>query len=103
MISQEQLQSFFKSEDGSAFWELTLLAGQLEMMVAQAINSEEPAVVAKYAFRLAQAFNNFYHHFHILNEPDALRQKFLLYLVHLTERTLSLATEQMGIEVPERM
>jgi arginyl-tRNA synthetase len=103
MISEEHLQSFFKSEDGSAFWELTLLAGQLEMMVAQAINSEEPAVVAKYAFRLAQGFNNFYHHFHILNEPDALRQKFLLYLVHLTERTLSLATEQMGIEVPERM
>ena len=37
-------------------------------MVAQAIASEEPAVVAKYSFRLAQAFNNFYHHFHILSE-----------------------------------
>ena len=102
-LTPEQLQEFFKGEDGPAFWELTLLAGQLETMVAQAIASEEPAVVAKYAFRLGQAFNNFYHHFHILNEPDPSRQQFLLYLVHLTERTLTLATEHMGIEIPERM
>ena len=102
-LSPEQLQEFFKGEDGPAFWELTLLAGQLEIMVAQAIASEEPAVVAKYSFRLAQGFNNFYHHFHILNETDPSRQKFLLYLVHLTERTLTLATEHMGIEIPDRM
>jgi arginyl-tRNA synthetase len=103
VFTPEQLQEFYKGEDGAAFWELTLLAGQLEMMVAQAISSEEPAVVAKYSFRLAQGFNNFYHHFHILNETDALRQQFLLYLVHLTERTLTLATEHMGIEIPDRM
>jgi arginyl-tRNA synthetase len=102
-FTADQLQEFFKGEDGPAFWELTLLAGQLEMMVGQAIASEEPAVVAKYSFRLAQAFNNFYHHFHILNETDAARQRFLLYLVHLTERTLTLSTEHMGIEIPDRM
>ncbi|MGD0223523.1 MAG: arginine--tRNA ligase [Terriglobia bacterium] len=102
-LTSEQLQQFFKGEDGAAFWELTLLAAQLETVVGQAIASEEPAVVAKYAFRLGQAFNNFYHHFHILNEPDPSRQQFLLYLVNLTERTLTLATEQMGIEIPDRM
>ena len=102
-LTSEQLQEFFKGEDGPTFWELTLMAGQLETMVAQAIASEEPAVVAKYAFRLGQAFNNFYHHFHILSEPDPSRQQFLLYLVHLAERTLTLATEHMGIEIPDRM
>jgi arginyl-tRNA synthetase len=102
-LTPEQMQEFFKGEDGPAFWELTLLAGQLEIMVAQAIASEEPAVVAKYSFRLAQGFNNFYHHFHILNETEPSRQEFLLYLVHLTERTLTLATEHMGIEIPDRM
>ncbi len=102
-ISHERLQQFYKGEDGAAFWDLTRLAGQLETTVAQAISSEEPAAVAKYAFRLAQSFNNFYHHFHILSEQDATRQQFLLYLVYLTERTLTLATEQMGIEIPERM
>jgi arginyl-tRNA synthetase len=102
-FTEEQLQGFFRGDDGAAFWELTLLAGQLEGIVEQAIQSEEPAVVAKYVFRLGQAFNNFYHHFHILSEPDPQRQRFLLYLVRLTERTLTLATELMGIQVPERM
>ena len=102
-LTPEQLQDFFKGEDGPAFWELTLLASQLEAVVAQAVTSEEPAVVAKYAFRLGQAFNNFYHQFHILSEPDPTRQTFLLYLVYITERTLTLATHLMGIEIPERM
>jgi arginyl-tRNA synthetase len=97
------LERFFAGEDGLAFWELTLLNAQLEMTVEQAVASQEPAAVAKYAFRLAQAFNNFYHRFHILSEPDAERQQFLLYLVQLLNQTLTSALELMGIEVPERM
>ena len=102
-VGPEVLRRFFASEDGLAFWELTLLNAQLEMAVEQAIASQEPAGIAKYAFRLAQSFNNFYHRFHILSEPDAARQQFLLYLVQLVNQTLSLALELMGIEVPERM
>jgi arginyl-tRNA synthetase len=102
-ITTEQLKKFFTGDDGLAHWELTLLAGQLEMAVEQAIASAEPSVVAKYAFRLAQAFNNFYHRYYILSESDPARQLFLLYLVHLVNQTLSLALEQMGIEIPERM
>src|SRR5207253_6402722 len=55
--SADELRSFFGSDDGRAFWEITLLAAQLETSVDQAIEAQEPAVVAKYAFRLAQAFN----------------------------------------------
>jgi arginyl-tRNA synthetase len=99
----EVLRRCFASQDGLAFWELTLLTAQLEMIVDQAIASQEPAGVAKYAFRLAQAFNNFYHRFHILSEPDADRQQFLLYLVQLVNQTLTSALELMGIEIPERM
>jgi len=102
-VGTEVLRRFFSSEDGLAYWELTLLTAQLEMIVDQAITSQEPAGLAKYAFRLAQAFNNFYHRFHILSEPDADRQQFLLYLVHLVNQTLTSALELMGIEVPERM
>jgi arginyl-tRNA synthetase len=103
VVGPEVLRRFFAGEDGLAFWELTLLNAQLEMAVEQAIASQEPAGIAKYAFRLAQAFNNFYHRFHILSEPDAARQQFLLYLVQLVNQTLTLALELMGIEVPERM
>jgi arginyl-tRNA synthetase len=102
-LSAAQLKKFFSDGDGLAFWEMTLLAGQLELVVEQAMTSAEPAVVAKYAFRLAQAFNNFYHRYHILSEPDPLRQQFLLYLVHLVNQTLSRAIDLMGMEIPERM
>jgi arginyl-tRNA synthetase len=102
-LSADQLRSFFASGDGNVFWELTLLAAQLEMIADQAIAAEEPAVLAKYVFRLAQAFNNFYHHHHILNEPDPGRQQCLLYLVYLVSETLSKALEQLGIEIPEKM
>jgi len=102
-VGAEVLRRFFSSEDGLAFWELTLVTAQLEMVVEQAIASQEPAGLAKYAFRLAQAFNNFYHRFHILSEPDTDRQQFLLYLVHLVNLTLTSALGLMGIEVPERM
>jgi arginyl-tRNA synthetase len=103
LVGPEVLRKSYAGEDGLAFWELTLLAAQLEMVVEQAIAGQEPAGVAKYAFRLAQAFNNFYHRFHILSEPDADRQLFLLYLVHLVNQTLTSALEFMGIEIPERM
>jgi arginyl-tRNA synthetase len=102
-VPASELGKHFQGDDGTAFWELAVLTAQLEMVADQAINSTEPAVVAKYAFRLAQAFNNFYHRFHILREADTGRQTFLLFLVHTVERTLTLTLDLMGIEVPERM
>ncbi|HLW79537.1 MAG TPA: DALR anticodon-binding domain-containing protein, partial [Terriglobia bacterium] len=102
-ISAEELGGFLTGEEGRTFWETMLAAGQFETYAEQAIADEEPAVVAKYAFRLAQAFNNFYHHHRILNESDPARQRFLLYLVHVVNETLCRAVESLGIEVPEKM
>ena len=103
LVSGNQLKMFLAGKDGDAFWELILLAAQLEMVADQAIAAAEPAVVAKYAFRLAQAFNNFYHRYRILSEADPARQNFLLYLVHLVNDSLARTLELLGIEVPERM
>jgi len=102
-IQPAGLNRFFAGEDGNAFWELMILAAQLEMVADQAISTTEPAAVSKYAFRLAQAFNNFYHRFNILRETDSGRQDFLLYLVRIVERTLTQTLDLLGIEVPERM
>ena len=102
-VEPSHLKDFFSGDDGAAFWELVTLAAQLELAADQAITTTEPAVVAKYAFRLAQSFNNFYHRFHILSEADPTRQTFLLYLVRIVERTLTQTLGLLGIEVPERM
>jgi len=68
-----------------------------------AIGAQEPAFVAKYAFQLAQAFNNFYHRHHILSEQDVEKRVFLLGLTEIVERQLVKALSLLGIEAPERM
>ncbi|HEV2417529.1 MAG TPA: arginine--tRNA ligase [Terriglobia bacterium] len=102
-LSPDQLRGLLSEKDAPDFWEMVLLAAGLEAAVEQAVLAEEPATLAKYAFRLAQAFNNFYHQHHILHETDALRQMFLLFLVSLASQSLAQTLELLGIEIPERM
>jgi arginyl-tRNA synthetase len=85
------------------FWELALLAGSLGSAVESSIGAQEPAFMAKYAFQLAQAFNNFYHKHHILSEENEARKAFLLSLTAIVERQLVQALALLGIEAPEKM
>ena len=97
--------------EGSAFeelrddeiWELWLTAGKLEWIVNQAIATTEPAYLAKYAFQLAQQFNNFYHKHHILHEENAERKQFLMTTAAVARRGLIRALELMGVQAPEVM
>ena len=89
--------------DGADLWELLLSAGSLDYAVDAAIATQEPAFVAKYAFQLAQAFNNFYHKHHILSEVNEQKRTFLLQLTELVETQLVRALGLLGIEAPEKM
>jgi arginyl-tRNA synthetase len=84
-------------------WELWLRAGQLSHTVEQCISTTEPAYAAKYAFQLAQQFNNFYHKHHILTEPDEARKRFLLGTAAVVRQALVECLELMGIEAPPVM
>src|SRR6202007_728050 len=52
--------SFFSGEVGNEIWELWLAASRFSQVGEQCIATPEPAHMAKYAFQLAQVFNNFY-------------------------------------------
>jgi arginyl-tRNA synthetase len=93
----------FAGSDGNAFWEMTFLAGSLDTQIDAAVGAQEPAFIAKYAFQLAQAFNLFYHHHHILTESDPEKKTFLLQLSRLVEIQLVAALELLGIESPGKM
>ncbi len=84
-------------------WELWLRSGQLSHMVQQSIATTEPAFAAKYAFQLAQQFNNFYHKHHILTEADEARKRFLLATAAVVRRSLISSLEMMGISAPTVM
>jgi arginyl-tRNA synthetase len=102
-ITSESLKKFLETPEGADLWELVLLNGSLDYSVDAAIAAQEPAFVAKYAFQLAQAFNNFYHKHHILSEPDEQKRAFLLGLTELVERRLVQSLGLLGIETPEKM
>ncbi len=84
-------------------WELTRLALRLDAVVDQCLATLEPAYMAKYAFQLAQSFNNFYHRHPVIAESDPARRTFFLNLVALVRKQLTTALETLGIEVPEAM
>jgi len=102
-LSAESLKALLEGPEGADFWELLLLTGSLDAAVAAAIGAQEPAFVARYAFQLAQTFNNFYHKHHILSEPDEQKRAFLLGLTELVEQQLVWTLLLLGIETPEKM
>ncbi|MFN6963351.1 MAG: arginine--tRNA ligase [Pyrinomonadaceae bacterium] len=101
--SSAAVAEIFASDIGSDIWSMAALAARLEDVVTQAAVANEPAVLAKYTFNLAKAFNAFYRDHKIISEPDATKQAVLVTIADLARRALTAALETMGIEVPEKM
>jgi arginyl-tRNA synthetase len=102
-VTPETAAKLFGGPDGNGLWELLLSVGSLDLAVDSAIGAQEPSFVAKYAFHLAQEFNNFYHKHHILTEADEQKRAFLLGLTELVEARLVETLGLLGIEAPEKM
>jgi len=106
--TEDSLQTFDPAwvrllEGEDDIWELWLTAGKLSLMVDQCISTTEPAYLAKYAFQLAQLFNNFYHRHHILTEENPSRKSLLLATAAIVQRELVRTLSILGIEAPEVM
>ncbi len=102
-VASLDLASMLEGEDGTSVWEVWLTASRLSLVLEQGIAAAEPAVLAKYAFQLAQQFNNFYHRHHILTETDAARKALLLATAAVARRELVRVLGWMGIAVPSAM
>ncbi len=82
---------------------MLLIASKADSAVERAISSGEPAHVAKYAFQLAQAFNNFYHSYPVLTEENREKRIFLLWMTDYFRAQLERTLDVLGIAVPEYM
>jgi arginyl-tRNA synthetase len=102
-VMRDSVSTLLAGAEENSLWELLLGAGSLDYAVEAAIATQEPSFVAKYAFQLAQALNNFYHKHHILSEEDEQKRAFLLRLTELVEAQLVRALGLLGIEAPEKM
>jgi len=102
-IATLDLSNILDTEEGSSLWETWLLASKLTLLIEQCIATAEPAYLAKYAFQLAQQFNNFYHRHHVLNETDPTRKSLLLATAAVAQREMIRALDYLGIEAPPGM
>ena len=102
-LSADTLAAALSSPAGQEYWQLALLASQTDAVAEQALGASEPAGIAKFAFLLAQSFNNFYHRHPILREPDPQKKLFLLWLAGFVRSQLERTLDLLGIEIPEAM
>ena len=72
-------------------------------VVRQAGTEYQPAAVANYCYELVKEYNQFYHDFSILREPDAKKQAFRLVLSLNVAKVVRTGMGLLGIEMPERM
>ena len=95
--------SWLEGETGDGIWAMWLAASRVTTVLEQAIAAAEPALMARYAFQLAQEFNNFYHRNHVLNEANPDRRALLLGTAAVALRELERVLGWLGIAVPASM
>ena len=71
--------------------------------VEQAGKDYSPSGIANYCYELTKVFNQFYHDYSILNEPDEQKKAVRLMLARNVAKIIKSGMDLLGIEVPERM
>ena len=71
--------------------------------VEQAGKDYSPSGIANYCYELTKLFNQFYHDYSILNEPDEQKRTVRLMLAKNVAKIIKSGMGLLGIEVPERM
>lgn len=90
--------------------ELIMLCEQFDNILLEAQKEMSPAVIANYAFLLAQTFNTFYakkeqgkYIYSVRDAENEDKKKLRLQMATLTANTIKQSLRFMGIAVPERM
>lgn len=84
-------------------WKVVRRIAQFASAVETAAKSFDPSGVAAFAYELAKEYNQFYHDYSVINEPDTNAKHFRIQLTELTAKTLKKALYLLGISAPEKM
>ncbi len=71
--------------------------------IEQAGKDYSPSGIANYCYELTKVFNQFYHDYSILNEPDEQKKAIRLVIAKNVAKIIKNGMGLLGIEVPERM
>ena len=83
--------------------ELIQKMNEFTAVVEQAGADYSPSGIANYCYELTKLFNQFYHDYSILNEPDEQKRAVRLMIARNVAKILKSGMAMLGIEVPERM
>ena len=83
--------------------ELIQKMSEFTAAVEQAGKNYSPSGIANYCYELTKVFNQFYHDYSILNEPDEQKRQTRLVLARNVAKIIKNGMDLLGIEVPERM
>ena len=83
--------------------ELIQKMNEFPAAVEQAGKDYSPSGIANYCYELTKVFNQFYHDYSILNEPDEQKRQVRLVLARNVAKIIKSGMGLLGIEVPERM
>jgi len=102
-VPDARIDELLAADENADFWPIIHLCAQLPETLERAAGLLEPAIIAKYAFQVAQLSNEFYHRHPVRSEPDADRRALMIAIVSIVRRTLVDALGVLGIQVPPRM
>ncbi len=98
----EKTSHILNSDLGTDIWSMAVLAARLEEIVEQAAAANEPAILAKYTFNLAKAFNLFYHNHKILSETDDTVRAILVVVADMARRAMTESLNTLGSRFPKK-
>ena len=81
---------------------LIKLIYELEDVLVQVTDKNEPSILSRYLIDVAKAYSNFYNENKIINEDKSL-QNARVYLTYSVGRILRIGAGLLGIEMPDRM
>ena len=99
----ETMENLGTPELSSKEIELIQKMSEFGAAVEQAGKDYSPSGIANYCYELTKVFNQFYHDFSILNEPDEQKKAVRLMLAKNVAKIIKNGMGLLGIEVPERM
>jgi arginyl-tRNA synthetase len=99
------LATWLAGEEGSTAWSLFLAMARTEEAIETAVRTEEPSVMTRQAFQIAQAFHGYYQnpaHTVLRAETEDLRAVRVLVVDLFIRHTTDIA-QLLGIPIPDRM
>ena len=110
--SEEEQGARSKEQENTSSSDISLAPKEIELIqkmseygaaVEQAGKDYSPSGIANYCYELTKVFNQFYHDYSILNEPDEQKKAVRLMLAKNVAKIIKNGMALLGIEVPERM